>query len=293
MSDRNSKLGWVVAVLALAVIALGVLLYLRTEETHDLEMEKQELTLELDGLKEDLLAQMGGNDSLNSFIEAEVSRLSAVIDSINHVGVENKKLITSYRGTVYRLKNANKELVAQLDSANRAFEDLKVRERLVADSLANALIENQNLDQQNRGLSETVQQGKQLVATAFSIEAVRIARSGNERKTKRASKADRLKVCFTVPENKIADKGAETLYIKWFDTKGKPVDAPGANTGIVGGAESGFNGKTSIKYMGTEMQACIDVNRAEDSPVELPAGIYTVAVYSKDYLMGTGAIELK
>ena len=80
----------IIGPLAVGVIALGVL-HLRSEEKHALELDKQELTIELSGLKEDLMGQIGENDSLNSFIEAETSRLGALIDSINAVNVDNKK----------------------------------------------------------------------------------------------------------------------------------------------------------------------------------------------------------
>ncbi len=293
MSQKSNKLGIVVILLALSVVALGVLLYLRSEQNHELTLEKQSLTQELDHLKEDLLAQLGENDSLNNFVELEVARLSAIIDSINTVNVDNKKLMTSYRNKVYQLKSDNKALVARLDSLNDAYAALRLREQMVADSLANALMENSNLSQENTGLRETVKQGKQLVATGFQLEAVRIARNGRERKTRRASKADRLKVCFTVPENKIAPRGSHTFYVRWFDSKGKPVDAPGSNLAIVGGQEGGFNGKTNITYMGTEVRVCIDAERAEDAPIDLPDGMYTVAIYTDEYLMGTGAVELK
>ena len=51
---NKSKSGLVIGLLLIGVIALGVLLYLRSEEKHTLELEKQELTIELSGLKEDL-----------------------------------------------------------------------------------------------------------------------------------------------------------------------------------------------------------------------------------------------
>jgi len=39
--EGNKKLGWVVAVLAVAVLVLGGLLYLRSEEKNTLELESK------------------------------------------------------------------------------------------------------------------------------------------------------------------------------------------------------------------------------------------------------------
>ena len=141
---NKGKSGLVIGLLLIGVIALGVLLYLRSEEKHTLELEKQELTIELSGLKEDLMGQIGENDSLNSFIETETARLGMLIDNINAVNVNNGKKLTNYRYRLSTLKKQNAALVEKLDSTNVAYAQLKLRERLVADSLNAAIAANQN-----------------------------------------------------------------------------------------------------------------------------------------------------
>lgn len=173
MSSEGNKgrSGLVIGLLAVGVLALGVLLYLRSEEKHALELDKQELTVELSGLKEDLMGQIGENDSLNSFIETETARLGLLIDSINAVNVDNKKQLTNYRYRLSSLKKQNAELVEQLDSTNEAYAALKMREQMVADSLNSAITANQALSGQNSALSNTVAKGKQLVIAASSATA--------------------------------------------------------------------------------------------------------------------------
>ena len=143
--NKKSKLGPVLIIMALAVIVLGALLYLRSEENHELALEKQSLTMELADMKEDLEAQVGQNDSLNAFIQYEMTRLGGMIDSINAVNVQNKKSLTSYRSRLGAMKKENAALVGKLDSANAAYEALRVREQLVADSLNTAMDANASL----------------------------------------------------------------------------------------------------------------------------------------------------
>lgn len=295
MSSEGNKgrSGLIIGLLAVGVIALGVLLYLRSEEKHALELDKQELTIELSGLKEDLMGQIGENDSLNSFIEAETSRLGALIDSINAVNVDNKKQLTNYRYRLSGLKKQNAELVEKLDSTNEAYAALKMREQMVADSLNSAILANQSLSGQNSALSNTVAKGKQLVIAASSATAARITSSGKERKTKRAKKTDRVNVCITIAKNRIADSGERTLYVKLFAPNGKAVDAPEKNMAVVAGENSGYNGMAKVNFQGEAMDVCIAANRATDAPVVLEPGIYTAAVMTDSYVLGTVAVELK
>ena len=291
--EGNKKLGWVVALLAVAVLVLGGLLYLRSEEKQAVELEKQALTIELADMKADLLSQMGANDSLNAFIQYETQRLSGLIDSINTVNVENKKQLTAYRGRLAGMKKQNAALVAQLDSTNAAYAALKLREQMIADSLNAAVDANAALSGQNTGLRQTVEKGKQLVIATSTVQAVRIANNGKERKTRRAKRADQLNVCVTLAKNRIADQGETTLYAKWIGPNGKPVDAPEANLAVVGGERSNFNGSTVVNFTGEATEVCIAAGRATDAPVKLGAGIYTVAVMTDSYLVGTVAVELK
>ena len=295
MSSEGNKgrFGILIGAMAVAVVALGVMLYLRSEENHKLDLEKQSLAMELTIMKEDLLSQVGENDSLNSFIQYETTRLSTVIDSINSVNVQNKKQLTNYRYRLSGMKKENASLVSRLDSTNTAYAILKLREQMVADSLNNAIAANQNLTGRNASLTTTVAQGKQLVLASSRLTPVRITGSGKERSTKKAKRTDRINVCVTLAKNRISDQGERVLYVKLFAPNGKPVDAPESNKAVVGGEQSGFNGSAKITYTGDAQEICIAANRATDAPIKLAPGIYTAAIMTNSYVVGTVAIELR
>jgi hypothetical protein len=152
---------------------------------------------------------------------------------------------------------------------------------------------NASLRNTNTGLTETVAKGKQLVIATSTTEAFRIAGNGKMRRTRRSSKADGITACITLAKNRIAATGEETLYVKWIGENGKPVDAPEQNQALVGGEQSGFNGKAVVNFQGEAIEVCIDAKRAIDAPVKLESGIYTLAIMTDSYLVGTVAVELK
>ena len=291
--EKKGRSGLLIALLALGVIALGVLLYLRSEEKHALELEKQELTVELSGLKDDLLLQVGENDSLNSFIQYETARLGSLIDSINAINVKNKSQLTNYRYRINGLKKENAALVEKLDSANEAYSLLKLREMLVADSLDMAQDANVELTGQNAILNTTISEGKKLVLASGTALPVRIASSGKERKTTRAKRVDRVNVCVVVAQNRIADMGGVTLYVRLTDPKGKAVDAPEMNSGVVGGEKGSYNGMARLDFQGEAAEICIAADRSDSSPIELEAGMYTATVMTDSYTLGKVTFELK
>jgi hypothetical protein len=289
----SKKLGWVVALLALGTMVLGGFLYLKSEEQKELESEKQELTMELSEMRADLALQKGANDSLNSFIQYETQRLGSLIDSLNTVDVQNKKQITALRSRVSGMRKQNDALVAQLDSTNAAYAALKLREQMIADSLNNAMNANANLQGQNLGLRNTIEKGQQLVIASSTAQAVRLRNNGKERRVRFAKRTDQLNVCITLAKNRIVEQGETTLYAKWIGPNGKPVDGPEENLAIVGGERSNYNGSATVNFSGEPTEVCIVAGRAVDAPVELTPGIYTIAVMTDSYLVGTVAVELK
>lgn len=289
----SKKLGWVVALLALGTMVLGGFLYLKSEEQKELESEKQALTMELSEMRADLALQKGTNDSLNSFIQYETQRLGSLIDSLNTVDVQNKKQITALRSRVSGMRKQNDALVAQLDSTNAAYAALKLREQMIADSLNNAINANANLQGQNLGLRNTVEKGQQMVIASSTAQAVRLRNNGKERQVRFAKRTDQLNVCITLAKNRIVEQGETTLYAKWIGPKGKPVDGPEENLAVVGGERSNYNGSATVNFSGEPTEVCIVAGRAVDAPVELTPGIYTIAVMTDSYLVGTVAVELK
>lgn len=289
----SKKLGWVVALLALGTMVLGGFLYLKSEEQKELELEKQELTMELSEMRADLALQKGANDSLNSFIQYETQRLESLIDSLNTVDVQNKKQITALRSRVSGMRKQNDALVAQLDSTNAAYAALKLREQMIADSLNNAIDANANLQGQNLGLRNTVEKGQRMVIASSTAQAVRLRNNGKERKVRFAKRTDQLNVCITLAKNHIVEQVETTLYAKWIGPNGKPVDGPEENLAILGGERSNYNGSATVNFSGEPTEVCIVAGRAVDAPVELTPGIYTVAVMTDSYLVGTVAVELK
>lgn len=297
----------ILILLAVGVLALGVLLYLRSEENHNLELDKQELTVQLKGLKNDLLDQLGQNDSLNSFIKEETKRLSAIIDSINSVNVDNKKSLTNYRYRLSNLRTQNAELVEKLDSANKAYAALKLREQIVVDSLNSAISVNKELSGRNKELSgrnnvlsktvaegnELIQKGKQLVIATSTASASRLTASGKERNTKRAKRTDRINICITIAKNKIAEPGERNVYVKLFGPDGKVVDGPENNIAVLAGEMSGYNGMSRVNFQGQAVECCIVASRSMTSPLELEPGVYTASVMTDSYELGKVSIELK
>ena len=78
---------------------------------------------------------------------------------------------------------------------------------------------NQVLIGQNEELSKTVEKGSKLSVLGLKTAAYKERSSGKQIATDKASRADLLKVNFTIAENSIAKQGDRTYYVQIIDSK--------------------------------------------------------------------------
>jgi hypothetical protein len=149
------------------------------------------------------------------------------------------------------------------------------------------------LEKNNTILSKKVNKASVLNASNILVTGLQVKSSGKERKKSRAGSVDRLKICFTVAENDIAEGGYERYYIR--------VVAPG---GFTLGTESDGSGSfpssednTSIRYTlikefdykNNKQDICINWDQDND----FQKGEHKIEIYNKGYLAGSSTFKLK
>ena len=105
-----------------------------------------------------------------------------------------------YIGTIDSLNQLN---VALLD------ENLEMKQQMEAVSK-----ENEALVERQENMEEMLVAGQTLQATELTATGIRILSSGRQRDTDRADKSSKIRVCFTLLENRIAPVGEKTLNLR-------------------------------------------------------------------------------
>ena len=101
--------------------------------------------------------------------------------------------------------------------------------------------------------------------------AIRVATTGSQRETTRAKRAEMIKTCFTLLENRIAEKGQRTLFLEVIHPDGRLLP-PGDRSPVAMPSGVPASAARVLDYNGDRVEACIFFNASE--PFE--AGVYTV-----------------
>lgn len=198
--------------------------------------------------------------------------LRARMEELQQAYDENEAVIMELKAKNQELTNENFRAVKQVEELNA---------------------QNTKLTEENGKLTKTVDVAKRLKTYEVYADAVRLSGGGSKEKpTTKASKADRIRVCFTVLDNTIADKQEKALYAVIKDPNKKPfTDGDRSKITLLNGNEIPYSIKKNIFYDNKVMQLCMNWDMKTDE--KLVPGRYTVEIYAEGVQIGSTDFELK
>lgn len=279
----------VIGLLVAVILVLAYFAVNRNSAVQNLEEEKAILVSELEEYKRDLISQVASNDSMNSYIIAETARLNATIEEITNLKNASQSELAKYRSQVNALRKEVARLTSQIDSVNKAYAVLGEAKAEVDAQLTDEQAKNSELTNQNSNLSGKVASALKLQLSALEATAVKVSSKGVEKPTSSASRANRIKACFTVAQNAIAEPSKRTVYMRINTPDGRVLPSQSDERSMKVGSETiYFSAKAEIMYEGKQVQSCA----AFDLNSTLKPGTYTVEVFSDNAKIGTSTLVL-
>lgn len=288
-NKNNSSLKAVIAVLA--VLLIGSLVYIfklssdtdvvKTELTTTLT-EKESVMKDLQELKATYDAAIAENTSMSDELIQERDKVVALMDDLN----KSKGDVSKYKNQVAGMQAKMKTLVAENDELKKQNGVLTVQRDSTIVVLGESKKFNEVLVGQNEELAKTVEKGSKLSILNTKTAAYKLKSSGKQIETDKASRADVLKVSFTIAENQIAKSGDKTYYIQVIDAKNnvlgdKKTESFGDNTLT-------YSFKKTIQYENKTVQV------SEDLPgKDFAKGTYFINVFDNDELVSKTSFSLR
>merc|ERR1712065_95364 len=221
--ERSStKFKILIGVLTALLIALGVYtvsLYNDSKNTvAGLEKQKTEIETELEDLIVNYDELIQENELKDKDLLAARERIEVLLDSVKQ-SEANISLIKRYKAEVGRLKEERKMLFARADSLIQANQMLAVEIDSAKTILNETIKVVDSVSQENLAMAETIKKGSVVKAVDLRGEAVIVRKSGKIVDTRRASRADKVRACFTLTPNIVAQKGDRLLFVQVINPK--------------------------------------------------------------------------
>jgi hypothetical protein len=252
-----------------------------TEVQGILEGEKGSLQKELNGMISEYDALKGDNDSMNRLINGQQEKIKRLLT----IQATNVELISKYKKELGTLREVLKSYIAQVDSLNTRNQQLVQENTEVTSKLNQARTENVEKTGKIDELNSQVQKGA--ILTTSNLTALTLNKRGKEENN--ASKTLKVKVCFTVRENKLAKSGTKDIYIRIMGANGAVIAYAETDLFDFEGQQIVYSAKRQIEYENKDIDVCI----FWDNNNQLVIGKYTVDIFSDTHLIGSTTFELK
>lgn len=277
-NSRNSGLKAIIVILLL--LLLGSLAYTyklqteTTEATTKLTSDKQKLQTELETKIAEYNTAIADNTALKGELEEEQAKMVELLEKLKKSEGDASSL-AKFRVQFSQLKRDMNNLVAENNSLKERNTKLSKDLDSTSTELNVAKTLNDTLKNSNSKLAKTIEKGQKLALLNLQMLAVKQKSSGKQIPTDKASKADVLKVSFSIAENQIAKKGDRTFYVQIIDSKSNVLgDKKGEN---LNGNFLSYSFLKTIKYENKTTQI------QEDLPVKnLKEGTFFVNVFDKE-----------
>lgn len=191
--------------------------------TKEITVEKENLQDELVSLRDDYGSLQTNNKQLQADIEEKRLRIEELIkEAEKHKG--DAFIIKKLREETRTLRQIMIGYVHTIDSLNTLNKNLVAEKKTVLKQLDVEKEKQQTLIKEKDQLKTTIAKGSILTCFNITATAVNYKRGGKkEAETTKAKRAEKIKVSFTLGENKIAKAGEKTVYIRIITPDGKEM----------------------------------------------------------------------
>lgn len=281
-------------------VALGILLALflgtgfytsklyneKKETEATLVKEKQQVMADLSNMAKQYDVVIGENEAANRDLVEARERIQGLMDSLQ-VSQNSVASLWNYKKKYLSLQEEMNTLLTENDR-------LKIENSLLATSLdstnvalAERTVFTDSLLIQNTEISNVLENAAVLQTVDLKGFGVIERSTGKLIPTERASRSDKIRVCYTVAKNTLVGAGDKELYVQVTDSKGNIL---GANEQVTVGEETvNYSIISKFNYENRSLNICEFVSPNGD----FAEGRYTVNVYNSKELVSTTEFTLK
>lgn len=258
------------------------------EDKKELTEQKQLVMNDLNAMAKQYDEAIGENEVANKNLIEARTRIQGLIDSLK-ISETNVKSLWRYKQKYASLQKEMDVLMAQNDS-------LKVENSYLATSLDSTRVRleertifTDSLLVQNTALADVVENAAVLSTVGLKGFGVIERTSGKLIPTERASRTDKIRVCYTVAKNKLVQAGDQELYVQVIDPKNNTL---GLNEQVSFGEKTlNYSIISKFNYENSNLNICEFVaSKGQDN---FEKGRYVVNIFNTKDLVSSSEFTLK
>jgi cell division protein FtsB len=290
-SSNNNRAKILIGLLVVLLVSLAGYTYTLIQQNKEtllfLEADKAEVQKELEAIVVSYNEILQDNELKDKELIAARDRIVVLLDSVKNYKA-NLSIINRYKAQVRALKNERTQLFIRADSLLIVTQRLAIEKDSTTAVLNKTIKVVDSVTTANTQLFNSLEKGALIGITNLDATAIIVRRGGKIKQTKRASRADKIRVCYTIAPNTLAQAGDRVLYVQVINPDNNII---GDKSNITFGQDLLTYSKSEIVfYENKALDVCAIVGTTGQDVLK---GLYTINIFDAQRQIGSTTLMLK
>ena len=290
-SSNNNRAKILIGLLVVLLVSLAGYTYTLIQQNKEtllfLEADKAEVQKELEAIVVSYNEILQDNELKDKELIAARDRIVVLLDSVKNYKA-NLSIINRYKAQVRGLKNERTQLFKRADSLLIVTQRLAIEKDSTTAVLNKTIKVVDSVTTANTQLFNSLEKGALIGITNLDATAIIVRKGGKIKETKRASRADKIRVCYTIAPNTLAQAGDRVLYVQVINPDNNII---GDKSNITFGQDLLTYSKSEIVfYENKALDVCAIVGTTGQDVLK---GSYTINIFDAQRQIGSTTLMLK
>mgnify|MGYP000714978537 FL=1 len=290
-SSNNNRAKILIGLLVVLLVSLAGYTYTLIQQNKEtvlfLEADKAEVQKELEAIVVSYNEILQDNELKDKELIAARDRIVVLLDSVKNYKA-NLSIINRYKAQVRGLKNERTQLFKRADSLLIVTQRLAIEKDSTTAVLNKTIKVVDSVTTANTQLFNSLEKGALIGITNLDATAIIVRKGGKIKQTKRASRADKIRVCYTIAPNTLAQAGDRVLYVQVINPDNNII---GDKSNITFGQDLLTYSKSEIVfYENKALDVCAIVGTTGQDVLK---GLYTINIFDAQRQIGSTTLMLK
>ena len=290
-SSNNNRAKILIGLLVVLLVSLAGYTYTLIQQNKEtvlfLEADKAEVQKELEALVVSYNEILQDNKLKDKDLIAARDRIIVLLDSVKNYKA-NLSIITRYKAQVRGLKNERAQLFKRADSLLVVTQRLAIEKDSTTAVLIKTIKVVDSVTTANTQLFNSLEKGALIGISNLDATAIIVRKGGKIKETKRASRADKIRVCYTIAPNTLAQAGDRVLYVQVINPDNNII---GDKSNITFGQDLlTYSKSESVFYENKALDVCAIVGTTGQDVLK---GLYTINIFDAQRQIGSTTLMLK
>ena len=290
-SSNNNRAKILIGLLVVLLVSLAGYTYTLIQQNKEtvlfLEADKAEVQKELEALVVSYNEILQDNELKDKDLIAARDRIIVLLDSVKDYKA-NLSIITRYKAQVRALKNERAQLFKRADSLLVVTQRLAIEKDSTTAVLIKTIKVVDSVTTANTQLFNSLEKGALIGISNLDATAIIVRKGGKIKETKRANRADKIRVCYTIAPNTLAQAGDRVLYVQVINPDNNII---GDKSNITFGQDLlTYSKSESVFYENQALDVCAIVGSTGQDVLK---GLYTINIFDAQRQIGSTTLMLK